>query len=371
MARNAEVIRQWNILRAIEASRRATIDALAESQRVTTRTIRRDLEALQTAGFPLYDELVDGKRFWRIDTRPFKALGDTGFTLSELCALYFSRTLVECLAGTPFRDDLAGAFQKFEAALAPKMRQFLDRLPAVLQAKAEPKRRSRSGRASTSAGRETIARLIEATLARRRATVRYHSFSSDRTKDYVLEPYRLIYADGGLYLIALVPEYHGLRTFAVERMESVSLQEETFEAVEDQQALADEMLQHSLGINQGTPEGVAIEFTPPVSRYVAERLWHPSQTLDERPDGSVRLALHVCDDWALRRWILGFGGAARVVAPATLAAAIQEEVERARRQYAPASSRPAAAGSARPPTGSSSSSFRVSASPQKTSTRPR
>ena len=52
MPRNAEVIRQWSILRDLEASRRLTIDDLAERTGVTTRTIRRDLEALQTSGFP-------------------------------------------------------------------------------------------------------------------------------------------------------------------------------------------------------------------------------------------------------------------------------------------------------------------------------
>jgi predicted DNA-binding transcriptional regulator YafY len=325
MPRNTEVIRQWNILRAIEASRRVTIDGLADAQGVTTRTIRRDLEALQAAGFPLFDEVEDGKRYWRIDTRPFKALADTGFTLSELCALYFSRTLLDVLAGTPFRDDLASAFAKFERALSPKMRQFLDRLPNILQAKPEPQRRPHSARE-----RDIIARLIEATLARRRATMRYHSFSSGRTKEYLVEPYRLVYADGGLYLIALVPEYAGLRTFAIERIESLSLLEETFEP---QEALADEVFQHSLGINQGKPERVEIEFSPPAARYIAERLWHPSQALDERPDGSVRLTLDVSDDWALRRWILGFGSAARVLAPVTLAREISEENDRTRRHY--------------------------------------
>ena len=59
--RNAEMIRQWTILRELEASRRATVNALAKKTGVTTRTIRRDLEALQTSGFPLFDELVDGK----------------------------------------------------------------------------------------------------------------------------------------------------------------------------------------------------------------------------------------------------------------------------------------------------------------------
>lgn len=325
MPRNTEVIRQWNILRSIEASRRATIDGLAEAHGVTTRTIRRDLEALQAAGFPLFDEVDEGKRYWRIDARPFKALADTGFTLSELCALYFSRTLLDVLAGTPFKDDLASAFVKFERALSPKMRQFLDRLPNVLQAKAEPRRRPHGARE-----RDVIARLIEATLARRRASMRYHSFSSGRTKEYLIEPYRLVYADGGLYLVALVPEYEGLRTFAIERIEALSLMEETFEPLD---VIPDEFFQHSLGINQGAPERIEIEFTPPVSRYVAERLWHPSQTLDERPDGSVRLTLDVCNDWALRRWILGFGGSARVLKPDALATHVRRELEQLLQLY--------------------------------------
>ena len=78
MPRNAEVIRQWSILRDLESSRRATIDELATRTGVTTRTIRRDLEALQAAGFPLFDELHDGKKYWTMEQRAFRRLGETG-----------------------------------------------------------------------------------------------------------------------------------------------------------------------------------------------------------------------------------------------------------------------------------------------------
>ncbi len=72
MPRNAEVIRQWNILREIERSRASsvTIDALhAALCDVTTRTIRRDLQALEEAGFPLYDDRShdDGRTRWTIN----------------------------------------------------------------------------------------------------------------------------------------------------------------------------------------------------------------------------------------------------------------------------------------------------------------
>ena len=131
MPRNSEVIRQWTILREIERARGGvTIDALASLCNVTTRTIRRDLQALEEAGFPVYDDRShdDGRTRWTINGQAFKGLS-TGLTLSELCALYFSRTLLEALAGTPFRAEVEGAFDKLAASLTPHMRQFLDQLP--------------------------------------------------------------------------------------------------------------------------------------------------------------------------------------------------------------------------------------------------
>src|SRR6516225_8385714 len=141
MPRNTEVIRQWNVLREIERSRGAgvTIDDLATRCGVTTRTIRRDLQALEEAGFPIFDDRSrdDGRTRWIINGQAFKGLS-AGLTLSELCGLYFSRSLVESLSGTPFRDEVDRAFDKLTAALTPHMQRFLDQLPRVLSAKSQP-----------------------------------------------------------------------------------------------------------------------------------------------------------------------------------------------------------------------------------------
>ena len=329
MPRNAEVIRQWTILRDLEASRRQTIDELAVRTGVTTRTIRRDLEALQASGFPLFDELIDGKRYWMLEAKAFKRLDDTGFTLAELSALYFSRTLVECLAATPFQQDVAAAFDKLSAALTPGMRQFLDRLPLVFQAKGASPRASQPGGAK--AEREHIARLLDATLNHRRATMKYFSMSSGREKEYVIEPYRLIYSPGGMYLLAFVPEYKDLRTFSVDRIRGISLHEERFTPTE----IPDAAFAHSIGINEGPAEHIEIAFEPRIAPYVRERQWHASQQNTDRADGGVVLSLDVCNDWALRSWILSFGPLARVLTPATLAAQIKDEITRAAERYAP------------------------------------
>ena len=136
MGRNSELIRQWTLLRQLATTRTNTIPKLAEDLHVTTRTIRRDLAALQTAGFPIYDDIVNGTKFWRMDPKAPGALARSGLTFAELCALYFSRALLECFAGTPMLNDLQSALDKVEAALSPAMKKFLDRLPRVITATA-------------------------------------------------------------------------------------------------------------------------------------------------------------------------------------------------------------------------------------------
>jgi predicted DNA-binding transcriptional regulator YafY len=329
--RNAEVIRQWTILREIEQARAAgaTIDDLASQCGVTTRTIRRDLQALEEAGFPIYDDKSrdDGKTRWILNGQAFKGLS-TGLTLSELCALYFSRSLAESLAGTPFKTDVESAFEKLTTALTPHMQRFLDQLPRVLSAKAQP--HTASGGTSSRERTRIEARALEATLHQRQATITYHSRSSDRTKEYLVHPYRLAYAQGALYLLAYVPEYREVRTFAMERIQELSLLEETFTPIEE---LPEDAFPHSLGVHSGPPERVEIEFQPAVAEYVRARTWHSSQHLRETDTGGVAMTLDVCLDRALSSWILSFGPFARVTAPATLARDIAAQFEEASAQY--------------------------------------
>jgi predicted DNA-binding transcriptional regulator YafY len=332
--RNAEVIRQWTILREIESARAAgaTIDDLAALCGVTTRTIRRDLQALEEAGFPLFDDKShgDGRTRWCINGQAFKGLA-AGLTLSELCALYFSRTLVESLAGTPFRDEVERAFDKLSSVLTPHMRQFLDQLPRVIATKADPLRRAPDGRAAGAPS--IVSRVLEATLHSRQATLVYHSRSSERTKTYLVHPYRLAYAQGAMYVLAYVPEYGEIRTFALDRIEDISLLEERFTPVEE---LPEGAFPHSLGVHSGVPEPVAIEFEAQVADYVRTREWHESQKLTELADGRTQLTLNVCLDRALESWVLSFGPAARVVHPEGLKVKIAAALDAAARRYRPA-----------------------------------
>jgi proteasome accessory factor B len=167
--------------------------------------------------------------------------------------------------------------------------------------------------------------------------MRYHSVSSARVKDYLVHPSRLLFAQGGMYLLAYVPEYDSLRTFAVDRIASVSLEKGTFTP---RQTVADDVFANSLGVNTGPAARVEIRFSARVAPYVRARVWHASQQIRDEDGGDATLTMDVCHDWALRSWILQWGRYARVLAPESLAQEVAEDLEAASAHYAHA---PAAA----------------------------
>lgn len=326
MERHSEIVRQWRILLALEGRARGL--TLAEAQDiagdgVSDRTIRRDLDALAQAGFPIETGKRDGKTIFLLNREIFRGVAAAGFSLSELCALHLSRTVLTAVAGGPFQDSLASAFDKLYDALPPPLWKFIESLPDALGAKEHA---SRPGAASSKA----IETLMQAILARRRVRMRYHSFSSQQIKDYMVEPYRLAYAQGGLYLQAFVPDYSEMRTFAAQRIEQAVALEETFSPVAD---APPEVFPHSLGAFSGTPETVVIEFSAAEAPYVRERQWHASQRIDELPDGRLRLTLNVVLDWELQAWVMGFGPAAKVITPEAFARRIVESLEETRATY--------------------------------------
>jgi len=324
--RNAEVIRQWKILKTIEAGRYTTATEMAREHGVTERTIRRDIEALQEAGFPLYDDRVDGRKVWRL-VEGFKQRLAQSFTLAELSALYFSRNLLSFLGGAPFAQDLESAFTKIREALPARSLPYLARIQDLFSARPEPWK-------DYSKKLDVIGALIDATLHQRKVRIEYFSFASRRRKAYTLDPYRIVYYHGGLYLYAKAEEHGEVRTFAVERIQRIEVLDQTFDVPVDFNV--SEYARGAFGIAGGKPVAVELSFDAEMAGYIRERVWHESQSLEDRPDGSVVLRMSVASGWELRSWIKGFLPYVRVVSPAALREEIAEDVEAARKAFAAA-----------------------------------
>jgi predicted DNA-binding transcriptional regulator YafY len=318
MGRNAQLIRQWAILKHIESTRWSTIPDLADRHFVSTKTIRRDLAALMEAGFPLYDERYEGKVYWRL-AEDYKGLPLANLSLSELAALYFSRNMVSALLAPPFSNDIDSAFKKIEGALPAKNIEFLDSLDKMISVRADAPK-------DLDEHKHTIRTLMDAIGEEHRIRMDYFSAHSQKKKTYVVDPYRLMYFRGGLYLFAFVEEYKQIRTFAIERIEELEKLDDTFEKPAD--FSVESYLESSFGLVKEEPFDVEILFKANVAPYVRSRTWHPSQKVRDVGNGEIVMSLYVGGEFELEGWILNFGPSAMVLSPDRLRRRIQADLKR-------------------------------------------
>ena len=70
MSRNDQITRQWHHLRQLEGlpgrSLQDLVDNVPDDYPKNARTVRRDLEALEAVGFPLFIERHNGQTRWRL-----------------------------------------------------------------------------------------------------------------------------------------------------------------------------------------------------------------------------------------------------------------------------------------------------------------
>jgi proteasome accessory factor B len=241
-----------------------------------------------------------------------------GFTLAELAALYFGRNLMGFLGGSPLGEDLESAFEKIRQALPERSLPYLARIQDLFAIRPDPWK-------DYSHKRAVIEALIDAVLHQRRVRADYYSFHSQRAKSYLLDPYRVVYYRGGLYLYARAHDYGEVRTFAVERIRRIEVLDATFEMPQDFDV--GDYSRAAFGIAGGQPEDVELLFDPPAAHYIRERVWHESQELHEEDDGRVTLRLRVAPGVDLRAWIKGFLPHVTVLRPAALRDEIARDLQ--------------------------------------------
>jgi len=306
--RGEQLARQWQLIQRLAKSRAGVaLDALADDLAVVRRTVYRDLDALMLAGFPVVSEKRDGRVFYRfLDT--FR-LGDVPFTPDEILALAFGEDLLRVLEGTVFHDSIRSALAKIRAGLGPELADYLARLGAAFRVLPGPHK-------SYAHLRETIRTLNDAVLARRSVRIRYRTGRTGAVSSRTLDPYRVWYRSGGLYVVGHDHKSRELRTFAVDRITKIEATARRFAVAADFDF--ERYIGSSFGVIAEPATRVRILFEPRWAGYIAERTWHPSQSLAPRERGRVELSMEVGGIDELRTWILSFGDGALVLEPAAL-----------------------------------------------------
>lgn len=321
--RGDQLARQWRLIQRLARSRWGVgLDELADDLECHRRTIYRDLDALMLAGFPVLSEKRDGKVFYRF-LEHFK-LGDVPFTPDEILSLAFGEDLLRTLEGTVFHDSIRSALDKIRASLGPELSAFLARLGESFRVLPGP-------HGDYAALRDTIRLLNECVLDRRTVRMRYRTGRTGRESARDLDPYRVWYRNGALYVVGHDHASDEVRTFAVGRIRSLSRLERRFTVPASFDF--DAWVGTAFGVIHEPPVRVRIRFDKRWAHWVAERTWHASQKIEPKAGGAIELAMEVGGAAEVRSWVLSFGAGAEVLEPESLRADVKRELEKAAARY--------------------------------------
>jgi predicted DNA-binding transcriptional regulator YafY len=322
--RGDQLARQWRVIRAIEASPSGlTVAEIAKREETGIRTIYRDLEALQAAGFPLYTEKVERASRWAfVDTYKFKI--PAPFTLTELMSLYFYKDLVRVFKGTPFHDSIDSVFKKIQSTLPPQALRYLDQMQSVFHVGIKPYK-------DYGQFRNILNQVNQAAMDRRRVEMVYHSLQRKEKTLRKVDPYKVWFYDGTIYLIGLCHLREEVRMFVLDRIKAVTMTDERFTMPKDFHL--DDFMRHSFRVIHDELYTVKVRISPGWARWVGEKIWHESQKAKKNGDGSLDLTFQVAGLDEIKRWVLSFGPECQVLEPSRLKQMIRADLQKSLGQY--------------------------------------
>ena len=316
MARGDQLGRQWKIIQSLlAASKGKSVTDLADMLGCHSRTVYRDLEALQVAGFPLYSERINNKSNWSLLSSARRQI-PIPFNLTELMALYFSRNMLKSLKNTVFFDSLETLFQKIKTMLPAEYIQYLKRVEEGLEVGPKPyKPYGEFG--------QIIDQVNEAVIQRRFINMTYYSMSRKQTSRRKAAPYKIWFFDSTFYMIGYCQLRKGVRIFAIDRIKEMEITDESFEIPEHFDL--ETFMKSSFGVFHGDPVMVKIWFSADIAGYIAEKIWHETQHIEYQEDGSILFTAEVAGTDEIKFWILNWGSKAVVLEPQSLKDEIQTE----------------------------------------------
>ncbi len=324
MARGDQLARQWKIIQSLISSRQGkSVSDLAGALHCHRRTVYRDLEALQAAGFPVYTDRVGGRNHWSLLDAARHSV-PIPFSLPELMALYFSRGMMKVLKDTVFYDSLESLFEKIKSTLPPEYIRYLEQIEDSLEVRAKPYKQF--GKI-----REIIEKVSEAAIKKKRIEIAYYTMSRKSQTQRKIAPYKIWFFDGTFYLIANCGLREDVRIFALDRIKKLEITSESFETPDDFNF--DEFMKSSFGVFHGEPVHVRIWFASDIAEYIGEKIWHNSQQIEPLPDGSIIFEADVAGTEEIKYWVLKWGAKARVMGPDSLREETRREVEAMRANY--------------------------------------
>lgn len=278
------------------------VDKLAEDCDVSLRTTQRDLYSIEASNvFPI----------WRTNGRCGilikQYLPPIHFSPSEALNLFLASRLMLGYAQR-YDPDIASIFIKLNCIL-----------PSPLKEQAQKTINWMNTLPQNSQVVQTLGRLAEAWITGHIVHISYQSYPAEEASERDIDVYYIqpVSIGHSAYVIGYCHYMKKIRTFKVERIESIAILPESYTIPTDFDA--NKHLSSAWGIvTDDKIETIKLRIVPELVRLMEETVWHPSQSVKRQKDGSAVMTLRVASTWELVTWILGWGEKVEVLEPVGL-----------------------------------------------------
>lgn len=306
--------RMLRIHRLLQAGDYPNATRLAREIEVATKTIHRDIEFMRDRlELPVeYDASRNGY-FYNGEVSAFPTMQ---ITEGELFALVVAEKALQQYRGTSFERPLLSAIKKMEQALPDTISLNLADIERTISFRT---------RAEPVLNLEIFDALARAVAQRQQLELHYRK-PGHAVEPRLVDPYHLANINGEWYLFAFDHARKDLRTFVPARIQSLKPTGKNFDRA--QKFSLEKRLRDSFGVHAGEGEyDVVIHFTPRAADYIREKRWHPSQSLHDLKDEGVELRMKLSSLAEVQRWVLSWGGDAKVLKPRELVEAVKSAAQ--------------------------------------------
>ncbi|MFH1807646.1 MAG: WYL domain-containing protein [Pseudomonadota bacterium] len=307
-----QLVRALAILRDLDRMGGIDIYDLADRHGVSTRQVRRIIDAIEASGAPLTQEEGEGRRMnWRVAFKEKTAELTALLDMSHYLALRASMSQAGATKRrSPMFKTLEDLASKIEKAVGMEERDSLRAIDDCFLS------HERFG--YLKAPREVLWPLIEAIRNKRVCRVIYRAARIDASdNEFELLPLKLFVHDEALYLLCHVLKYPNVTTLNLHRLRQLKVLERTAK-VPDFFNL-EQWERQAFKLVTNAPQALyKLHFDPEVAIYIREREWHPGQKIKERADGSVELSFTCAETYEVASWVASWRNNVEVLEPASL-----------------------------------------------------
>lgn len=259
-----------------------SLDDIQQAHGISRRTAERLRDAIERI-FPQMEQANPGElpKRWRI---PAGVLGGmVGFSAEELAALMTAANLAR-------RDNLPEVSRRLET-LAAKLKSLIHpqaarRIGPDLEALTEAEGIALRPGPRQTVSDDVLGDLRHAVISCRKVRLHYHARGTGRLSRQLVCPYGFLYGNRH-YLVAysLSDRARDYRLFSLANIDKVEVLEASFERRKD--FSLQEFAERSFGVFQEEPFDVVWRFSPKAAADARQFLFHPTQTVEDQPDGSL------------------------------------------------------------------------------------